>query len=172
MAIADALQVARASSPSNVVIVDCIEILHDSLAGPLRLTNQREDFTATLEATAPENPGQQVTFTAAYFQLTLPREGAQGIQNLTLTVGNVNKDAVRLLEKASASPGPITVIYRHYLSNDPSGPAVDPPPRLAIQSATADPFVVQAQASTVDWINKKIHQRTYTLEEFPGLRTA
>ena len=172
MPVSDALQVARASSPSNVVIVDCIEIRHESFPGPVRLTNQKTDFMATLEATAPDGAGTQVTFKASYFDLTLPREGGQGVQSLSLTVGNVDKEATKLLELAAANPTPIQVIYRHYLSHDSSAPAVDPPSRLTIQNATVDPFLVHGQASTVDWINKKIHKKTYDLTEFPGLRTA
>lgn len=172
MATSDALNIARASAPSSVVIIECIEIRHDSFPAPIRLTNQRADVVATLEATAPEDASTAVTFTAAYFDLTLPRQGAQGTQSLNLVLGNVDKAVRQHLDIAVANPTPITVIYRHYLSTDTSAPAVDPPPRLTFRGATADVFTVNAEAATVDWINGKLHSRKYTLLDFPGLRTA
>lgn len=172
MAVSDDLNIARASAPSDVVIIEAIEIRHASFPAPIRLTNQKSNLTATLEASAPSNAGEAVTFTSAHFELTLPRQGAQGNQSLKMVIGNVDKTVRQHLDIAVANPTPITVIYRHFLSSDTSAPAVDPPPRLTFKGATADVFTVNAEASTVDWINNKLHKRKYTLEDYPGLRTS
>jgi hypothetical protein len=172
MTVSNALQRARASAPAYEIILDTIEIRHASFPAPIRLVRGDTDLQATLEASAPENAGEQVTFTHAGFELVLPRAGQDGFQMLTLNIGNIDKAVMRHLEIASANPGPVTVIFRQYLLSDTSGPAIDPPAVLDIESAVADPFVVQAQAKSENWLNQNVHSIMYDLTRFKGLRTA
>lgn len=171
MSISNALQVARVAAPAGEIIVDTIEILHADFTAPVRLAKYPVDFTGTLEATAPVGAGTSVTFVAAGFELVLPKAGADGVQTLTLQLGNIDKRILQHLEIASANPSPITVIFRQYLLSDPSGPAIDPPAQLEIESAVADPFVVSAQAKSENWLNTKVHTYMYDLDKFKGLRT-
>lgn len=163
------LNTVRASAPAGVVIIETIEILHDSFAAPIRLTNQLEDVDVTLEATAPEDAGQEVTFTAVPFALVLPRAGDGGIQTIDITISNLDQIASNYLETAIENPGAVTLIYRIYMSDDTSAPAEDPPTRLELVSAVADFQQLVAKAKNADNINRKFPNIIYNIYDHPGL---
>lgn len=163
------LNTVRASAPAGVVIVETLEFLHDSFPSPIRLANEFADFAATLEASAPEDAGQEVTFEASRFALLLPRAGDAGSESIDITVSNIDRTASDYLQIAMENPGPVTVIYRIYLSSDTSGPAEDPPTRLTLDSAKATVTEVVAKAKNADNINRKFPSIVYNIYDHPGL---
>jgi len=163
------LNTVRASAPAGVVIVETLEFLHDDFPAPIRLVNQFSDFDATLESTAPENPSEEVTFEASMFDLVLPRAGDAGTETIDITVSNVDQVAADYLQIAMDNPGPITVIYRIYLSTDTSAPAENPPTMLTLESAVATADQVVAKARNSDNINRKFPSIIYNIYDHPGL---
>lgn len=163
------LNTVRTSAPAGIVQVETIELMHDSFAAPIRLTNQLADFTATLEATAPLNAGQAVTFSAVPFALVLPRAGDGGIQTIDITISNLDQIASNYLETAIDNPGSITLIYRIYMSDDTTAPAEDPPTRLELVSAVADYQQLVVKAKNADNINRKFPNIVYNIYDHPGL---
>lgn len=163
------LNTVRASAPTDIVLVETLELLHDSFPAPIRITNQLQEITATLEATAPLNPGETVVFQPISFQLVLPREGDGGSQTLDITVSNVDQVAADALQIAMENPGPVTVIYRVYTSDDYSEPAVNPPTTLILESAAADAQKLVAKARNADNISRKFPRYIYNIYDHPGL---
>jgi hypothetical protein len=163
------LNTVRASAPAGIVQIETLEILHDSFPAPIRLTNQLEDIDVTLEATAPLNAGQVVTFTAVPFALVLPRAGDGAIQTIDITISNLDQIASNYLETAIENPGPVTLIYRMYLSDDTSEPAENPPTRLELVSGIADYQQLVVKAKNADNISRKFPTIVYNIYDHPGL---
>ncbi|OFE11375.1 hypothetical protein PHACT_12520 [Pseudohongiella acticola] len=163
------LNTVRASAPSGIVIVETLEVLHDSFPSPIRVTNQLEAFSATLEDTAPHDAGQLVAFQPAYFELILPNANNGGTEIIDVNITNIDQVAADRMEIAMANPGPVSLIFRVYLSSDTSGPAIDPPTRLTIESAAADYVSLRAKAKNADNINRKFPGWVYNTFDHPGL---
>lgn len=163
------LNTVRASAPSGVVIVETLEVIHASFTSPIRITNQLQDFTGTLEADAPNDGGTPVTFSPAAFDLVLPNSDTGGAEVIDVSISNIDQQAADRLEEAIANPGPVTLIYRVYLSSDTSVPAIDPPTRLSVESATADVSTLRAKAKNADNINRKFPGIIYNTFDHPGL---
>ncbi len=163
------LKIARVSAPHDVVIVDTIELRHPSFPANIYLTNQKEDFTAALEPDAGVSP-LTVLFRHAGFKITLPKMGTNGVQTLNLAMSNLDREVSRHLEIALLNPVPIEVFYRPYIYDKWDSPAEIPPRKLSLDSAVVDALVANGRATTIDWINKKLHKLIYDVERFPGLR--
>ena len=174
-ALSEALREAYASAPSNVVILHTLEIRHPDFrdeAGnstAIRVVRDQQDLIARLEASAPINAGQQVRFVAMGFELDLPPVDIAPVPEIAITLDNVTREIVKHLDEASISESPIEVTYRPYLSNDLSGPQMDPPITLVITEVEADVQRVTAKARMADIGNKTFPSRLYTATEFPGL---
>ena len=172
-ALSEALREAYASAPSNVVILHTLEIRHPDFkddAGnttAIRVVRDQEDLLARLEASV--NAGQQVQFVAMGFELDLPPVDIAPVPEIAITLDNVTREIVKHLDEASASESSIEVTYRPYLSNDLSGPQMDPPITLVITEVEADVQRVTAKARMADIGNKTFPSRLYTATEFPGL---
>ena len=167
--LSQAIKEAYASAPSNVIVYHTLEFHHPSFTTPIRVVRDNADLNATLEATAPVDPGVQVTFVAFAFDLVKPEVSAQGLPQLTIELDNVGRDLIAPIEQAMQTTDLITVIYREYLSTDLTGPQNDPPMELTISAITADVFRVRATAGFGDWVNRKFPRETYTADTFPGL---
>jgi len=163
------LNTVRASAPGGVVVVETLEVLHDSFPAPIRVTNQLEAFAATLEASAPLNASEEVTFQPAYFELVLPNANNGGTEVIDVNITNIDQVAADRMEIAILNPGPVTLIFRVYLSTDTSAPAINPPTRLNIESAVADHVSLRAKARNADNINRKFPGWVYNTFDHPGL---
>ena len=163
------LNTVRASAPTDIVLIETLELLHDSFPAPIRITNQLQAITASLEDTAPANPGATVTFQPISFQLVLPRAGDGGSQTLDITISNVDQVAANALQIAMDNPGPVTVIYRLYTSDNLTEPAENPPTTLVLESAVADSQKLVAKARNNDNISRKFPKDIYNIYDHPGL---
>ncbi len=164
-----AIKEAYASAPSGVVIYHTIELRHPAFVQPLRVVRDQADLTATLEATAPVNPGEPVTFVALAFDFSKPEVSASGSPQVTIEIDNVGREMVTAIEAAMTTLDLIEVTYREYLSTDLTGPQNDPPMTLIINSITADVFKVRASATFGNVANKRFPNQEYSAERFPGL---
>ena len=161
-ALKDAIKEAYASAPSDVVIVDTLELRHPAFTTPIRVTTQYTPISARLEATAPLNAGQVVEFQ--------PFGIDTGIPELQITIDNVSREILRHIELAMPQPEMLEVTYRAFLSNDLlGGPQNDPPLHMTISSIEADAMAVRAKATIADFINKKFPGENYVDTKFPGL---
>jgi hypothetical protein len=169
MTLSEAIAEAYASCPPDVSELVTIEIYHPSWEAPVRLVRDRVNLTATLEASAPNNPSEAVEFTAFPFEFSLPKKG-EGRQELRLIIDGASRllmDAVEALDLSDDQP--VRVIYRPYLSSDLSGPHMNPPLRLSVRGISINQQQVSLSCGYADFANRKFPRRCYRIEEFPGL---
>ena len=164
-----ALQEAYAAAPDNVVLLHTLEIRHPSFAAPIRVVRDHEDLVAKLEATAPLNPNQNVTFTRFVFDFELPEVGDRPNPEIVIKIDNVDRSIVQNIELAMSNPQVIEITYRPYLSTDLTAPQMNPPLTMQVKSIEADVFSVTARCGFQDFANKKFPADEYTIKRFPGL---
>jgi hypothetical protein len=173
--LSEALKEAYASAPVGEVIIETLEFRHpaflDDNGNPaaLRVVRDYEPVFATLEATAPMQPGETVQFMAFAFDVSLPGFEENQTPTLSITIDNVGRELTAQIEAATASQQPIEVTYRPYLVSDLSGPQMDPPITMVVVSAVADVFQIQLNATLDDVSNVPFPRRRYMPDEFPGL---
>jgi hypothetical protein len=173
--LSEAIREAYTSAPSDVVILHTLELRHpgflDEQGAPtaIRVVRDRVDLFAHLESSAPLHPGEEVRFVAMAFDLNLPAVDSMPVPEVEITLDNVTREVMRHLDAAVQSQQMIEVTYRPYLSNDLSGPQMDPPLTLVLSFVEANPLRISARARMVDIGNKAFPGRTYTAKEFPGL---
>ena len=158
-----ALIEAYAVSPANVVHIHTLELRHESMSAPLYLVQGFFNRELTLEDSSVVN------FRACGFDFTLPATDDGGLQELVLTMDNANNQVSDFCESAMTFPTPIEVLYRPYLSTDPTTPLMDPPLRLFLLSAAVSDTQVTCRASTADFINLKFPTELYASDRFPPL---
>lgn len=173
--LSEAIQEAYANAPSDAIILHTLELRHPDFRDEtgntvaIRVVRDRVDLTARLEADAPLNAGQLVTFIAMGFELDLPPVDTAPVPEIVVTLDNVSREIVRHLDAAAESQAVIEITYRPYLSNDLEGPQMDPPITLVLTEVEADVQRVTARARMMDIGNKAFPSRSYTAREFPGL---
>ena len=173
--LSEALREAYASAPSDVVILHTLELRHPSFKDEqgeciaIRVVRDNQDLTARLEAAAPLNPGEKVTFIAMGFELELPPVNTAPVPEITITLDNVSQEIVKHLEAASFSQSKIEITYRPYLSDDLEGPQIDPPFTLVLTEVSATATCVTGRARMLDVGNKAFPGETYSAKRFPGL---
>lgn len=173
----EAIAEAYASAPEDIVIIDTLEFRHPTFKDPqtgaviaIRVVNDHNPLTATLEATAPANASQAVVFQPVRFGFRRPNESDSGsTPEIEITVSNVSRVLIPYLDGAKESREPIHVTYRPYLSNDKTGPHMNPPLTLTLRSVSADMNNVTARAGYGDLINRRFPKVDYTQAKFPGL---
>lgn len=174
-ALSEALQEAYASAPSEVVILHTLELRHptflDDDGDPMaiRVVRDNKNLNAALEATAPLNSGEIVDFIAMGFDLELPPVNTAPVPEITVTLDNVTRELTKHLDSAVESQDMIEITYRPYLSNDISGPQIDPPLTLVLTEVNADVMRVTGKARMLDIGNKAFPSETYNTSRFAGL---
>lgn len=164
-----ALKEAYASAPSNLVIYHTLELNHPAFSTPIRVVRDFTDLNARLEASAPNNPSQYVTFVGYNFEFTKPEISATGVPQLTIEIDNVDRTIVANIEAALTTRDLVQVIYREFISSDLSEPQNDPPLSMTIMSIVADLYKVSATAGFPDLQNKRFPTKEYDAQTFPGL---
>lgn len=168
--LSDAIEEAYATAPAGQVILHTLEFRHPSFTTPLRVVQDHQDFVGTLEATAPINPGEAVTFTAFAFEFIPPDVETTGaLPEVTIAIDNVSREIMGYMDLAANSPDLIEVTYRPYISTDPTEPQMNPPLTLTIRTVEADVMRITARASFGDFINKAFPTMLYDATRFPAL---
>lgn len=165
----DALKEAYASAPADDVILHTLEIRHSTFTQPIRVVRDHQDLVAFLEADAPANPGEEVTFVRLAFDFTLPEVSKSTSPEIEIGLDNVTGEIAGYLDSAANSPDLIEITYRPYLASDLSGPQMNPPLTLVIRSVSANVFRATARAGYADLANLKFPSETYDTERFAGL---
>lgn len=165
-----AITEAYACSKSDVAEIVALEISHPSIVGSVYLVNNNVDLTLKLEdGYKGQTPGPNVLFTACPFRFRRPSVNADGIQELQLSVDNVDRRLSDFLGQTVNFSEKVTCIYRVYLSNDLQTPQLVPPLELALTDVDISLVEVTARASFADLVNKIYPSQFYYRSIFPGL---
>ena len=173
--LSQALAEAYASAPSDVVILHTLEIRHPTFVDDdgndtaVRVVRDNRDLTATLEASAPLQNGEEVEFIAMGFDLELPPIDTAPVPEITVTLDNVTRELTKHLDSAVESQDMIEITYRPYLNNDTSGPQIDPPLTLVLTEVSVNVAHVTGKARMLDIGNKAFPSETYNASRFAGL---
>jgi len=195
--VTEAMLEAWAVAPSNIVILDTLEIRHPSFVTPIRVVRNFEDLAtwvrldgpnvqpvldamdpedremvglvARLEDTAPANAGEYVPFIALAFDVVLPKVDSVPLPETTLTMDNVSREISDALELASQSQYQTEVTYRPYHSNNVAYPQMDPPLTMILSNVKGNTMRVTGRAHVMDIGNRSYPGETYNVETFPGL---
>jgi hypothetical protein len=155
---------ALASSPKGSLILETLEVRHET-AGVFYLVNDNVPLTAKLEN------GEEVTFRAAGFNLTLPTKDDSGVQSLTVTLSDINREASDFVFKTVGSKKPIKMSYRPYLKDDTTKPQTKAPLVLYAREVSIKGPNIKATANFADLLNKPFLNKIYTRRLFPSLTT-
>jgi hypothetical protein len=165
-----AIREAYATAPAGEVILHTLEFRHPAFTAPLRVVRDHRELVARLESTAPENPNEEVTFTAFAFDFVPPDVDTTGaMPEVIIAIDNVSSQILGYMDQAANSQDLIEMTYRPYLASDPSEPQMDPPLTLTVRSVEADIFRITARASYGDFVNRSFPSEVYNSTRFPGL---
>lgn len=176
VAYSEALAEAYASAPETSLILDTLEFHHPTFVNEsgqptaARVVRSVYAVDATLEASAPLNAGEVVSFQPVDFVFRRPDEDNSGQSpEVEIAIDNVAKTLLPYLELAKESRVPIQVIYRPYLADDLTAPHMNPPLMLTLRDVKASMMRVTARAGYADLTNQKFPSSDYTGVKFPGL---
>lgn len=171
----EAAREAYASASNTAVILETLEFRHPDFVDEndqptaLRFVRDHTDLVATLEAGAPLQAGQAVTFLACGFDLDLPSVESAAAPQLSIVVDNIGAQITRHLDAAAYSDVPIEVSFRAYADTDTSAPQNTPVLTLELISCNASGGRITATAQLGDVVNKTYPGRDYDALRFPGL---
>ncbi|WP_074132166.1 DUF1833 family protein [Bradyrhizobium sp. NAS96.2] len=123
----EALLEAYASCPPSARIYYTLELWQSSFDQPARVVaNVGNDMAFGLEAGAPRNAGETVTFIACPFDAGYPEQKEGQPPSTTIKIDNVNRELVPKIRAAQGTREYIQVLYREYLGSDLTEPAYGP----------------------------------------------
>tara|TARA_Y100001960_G_C14385059_1_gene685750 strand:- start:133 stop:666 length:534 start_codon:yes stop_codon:yes gene_type:complete len=170
----EALQEAYASAPTDVVILQTLEIRHpyfkDEGGNPMSvyLVKNGEDIEAVIEEGHPIDSGKQVKFLSCPFQLVKPGKEPGVVPQLKIQVDNVSAEINKHLEMAVSEEIPIKVILREYLSTDLSQPE-SIPLEFEIMDTDLNKFIIVFTCMISVFTDKTVPTVEYTSATFPNL---
>jgi hypothetical protein len=169
VSLSEAIREAYASAPGRV-IYHTLELRHASLTEPIRLVLGNDNIEARLEASAPANPGELVTFIRYYFRFTKPDVSPDGVPTLQVEIENVDRIITASLIEVARSETPLKATYREFLDSGLNiGPENDPPTHMDIFDANATLLSVTATAGFPNLMNRKFPTKDYDAQTWPGL---
>ena len=160
--LSDALKEAYASAATDVFYLDTLAISHP-LVQPMYIVADRVDHYLKLET------GEVVQFLPVGFRFVLPSAGDNGLQELSITIDNVDRKPSDFIRAILSSPEPVTITYRPYLSNNPEGPEMNPPLVLFLTDIVITGVEITGRATFADILNRSFLSSAYTRKKFPGL---
>lgn len=162
-ALSEALKEAYVVAPAAVSYINTIQISHSRMSKPLYLVQGFFHRVMTLETE------EEVTFNACAFDFKLPATDEGGLQEMEITIDNINNLVSDFCEQALSFPTPVEILYRPYLSTDLTTPQMDPPLRLFLLDVQINESQVSGRAAPVDFLNLKFPVEHYDAGRFPAL---
>lgn len=162
-ALEEAIKEAYALAPANVSFLHTLELYHERMSESLYLVQGFRNIEVTLE------DATERVFRAIAFDFTLPATNEGGLQELSITIDNVENRVSDFCKEALLFPSPVTIIYRPYLSTDLTTPQMNPPLRLFLLNVKISDAVVSGRAVPVDFLNLKFPTTLYTSPQFPAV---
>ncbi|MBV1952703.1 MAG: DUF1833 domain-containing protein [Cycloclasticus sp.] len=165
-----ALDELFASNPADKIYYLTLELSHSAFSPVAhRLVQGYSDLVATLEAGAPIDAGQQVTFAKSAFKLKLPEKNTKGRQDMSVTLYGAALEVVEQLERQRvANREPVKLRFREFQSGDLTAPA-SKAIEMTVLAPRVNKGVVSFGASFADVINKSFPSINYTVKTHPGL---
>lgn len=158
-----AIKEAFAIAPATKVIYHTLEVRQTGVQSPIYLVRARREWVAD------DENGDERTFQPCGFNFTLPPANEEGFQSLNVSIDNISREASDFIKTALTEEVPVEIIYRPYLSDDTSGPQMDPPLVLFLKDIQITDLQVTGRATFMDIVNKKFPSDIYTREVFPSL---
>ncbi len=162
-ALQDAIKEAFAIAPAHQVIIHTLEIRQEGVQAPIFLAQARRPFTAF------DENGVERTFEPSGFQISLPPSNEEGFQSLNIAIDNIGRRVSDFVSVAQSAIEPIKILYRPYLSDDPSSPQMIPPLVLFLKNVKINNIQVTGSATFMDLVNKKFPLELYSRARFPAL---
>ena len=161
MATSTALRLLYAGDDLSTVRIPTLDI---ELPGGehIRLAHSYEDHMLGVN-------GERQRFEACGLDIALPERSTGGSQSLRFSLGINDGRAHRLIVGALDSGQPTFVVYREYLSVDPSAPASSPL-RMLVLGGDMSGNALQIEASYFDLLNLAWPRERYTTEKAPGVK--
>ncbi len=170
VSLSEAYAEAATRAPITRVMLATYELRHVSFDAPIRIVNDYQNLDATLEVTAPENPGETVTFTALPVEVSGPDEkDTNEAPTIQVAIDGVSRQLAGQLDAAVQTFDLIYVTERIYASDDTTGPAVLPVLTLVLRDVEITEKRVTGQASFYDPTNRGFPRQEYTPDQYPGL---
>lgn len=174
-AVAEARSFARIDEPELITLAFYHSAFVDRLGNPIALyvVNDFAKLTATIEAGAPLDAGQQVVFQPVPMRVVFPEESDDNrMPGATIEISNVLRELSPHLRAAAGTMEPVRMIARTYLPSDTSAPHEMPPLSLELTGAETDGVNVRFGASYGDVANFPFPAVVYSAENFPALTAA
>lgn len=167
----EALLEAYASCPPSSRVYFTLEIWQSSFDVPARIVaNVGDDMEFGLEAGAPFNGGETVTFLACPFSAGYPEQREGQPPSTKVKIDNVNRELVPKIRAALGVRQYISIFYREYLGSDLTEPAYGPVEfilsnvQMVGASLTGTAVVKNLQNKRFPRLNKN-----YDYNQFPSL---
>jgi hypothetical protein len=151
-----------AAAKTDEVELETLDIYHPDV-GHFYLVADRVNHNFTLE------DDSVVEFEAVGFKFKRPKSGDEGLQELALSIDNVDQRIGDFLTLAKESPQVTTVTWRPYFASDPTTPLMNPPLVLYLTDVRVTDLEVSGKATFADIINMKFPSDTYSRKRFPSL---
>ena len=174
-ALAESRVYARVDTPELLTLAFYHSAFVDRFGQPIALyvVNDFQRLTATIEAGAPLDAGQEVIFEPVPMRVVFPEESDENrMPGATIEISNVLRQLSPHLRAAAGTMEPVRMIARTYLPGDTSAPHELPPLRLELTGAETDGVNVRFGASYGDTANFPFPAVTYSAEGFPALVAA
>lgn len=172
--LSDAIAEAYVTAEDGGKVTWCLELRHPTFLdgldpAPIRVCLDNEDQEFFLEADAPLNGGEEVTFRACPFELTTP-ESAEGVtSSAQLAIDNVSQELSSHLDSALTSTDPISVTIRAYCAGDTDEPG-EIYEGLVLRQVRLTSTRAEGEL-TYEEIEKKAFPRvTYNRDDYPALQ--
>lgn len=171
-----ALAEAYAHATASEVEVVTISIHHPSFVNAagqptaIYITNDFAPFVGRLEATAPLNAGELVTFQAVPFKFVRPTESDTAASaQPTIEIENATAEILEHIEHAAGGTTFLKVMVRIYLPSDNSAPHELPVPSFFVKSGNATLERIVFTISFGDLNNRRFPNLDCTRDSNPGL---
>lgn len=178
LSLSEALLEAAMYAPISRVMLTTYEVWHPSMTVPVRVVVDHQALTATLEADASRNPGEEVDFIPCNVSYERPEESDEAKSpEMNLRVDNITGAISDALRRARLATDPEVrdatweLIERVYASDDASGPHILPVFKVALVRVSRNDSVAIFTAAYRDSVNTSIPAITFTPEAYPGLLT-
>lgn len=158
----EAYREACACAPSSVVDLITLQLDHASFPEPVRLVDDHDDLTATIET------GETVTFNRFAFEAVEPEVNHAGEPELVVTVDGASAEIAEAFNALADSPNEIKVILRAWRSDQLTVPGR----RLLageVRHVRIDTDRVRLRIGFGDVSNLPFPAALYTAARFPGL---
>ena len=116
-----AIEEAYASAPQDIIILETLEVNHESFDEPIRIVrwpvtaDNLTKFTLRLEETAPVNAGELVEFIGAPFELVRPEKDSNNPGTFTIRIDGIDDHLDEYMKNAAIDGGIITATFREYV---------------------------------------------------------